>query len=301
MRFKGGNLRTLMVRAGWVLGLIVCLGGGLARADLKSPLIDGEYVVGELGVLRLATTALNGSKERFRLEGKYVSGTKCAFVSSEVLLEGVIDGTVLVATLKTCMEGSGCPTPNDIPLMGVIGEGSVTAYIDLPRGCSAPGLDSQKLTMQATPATLREVAGTYYGQQNFVRAAAVYRRLTETSEGASDFDVHVQLGSSYNGLKRYGDGRAAFRKAMSLPGYGAASAENRAVLLYNLACAEAGLVGSDPEAESSAVAHLKEAIEIGKKAPRLGLRENAAHDADLESLHANPEFQKLVGLKKGTR
>ncbi|MBL8922435.1 MAG: hypothetical protein JNJ54_26525 [Myxococcaceae bacterium] len=289
-----------MARAGWVLGLVVCLGAGLVRADPKSPLIDGDYLVGEMGVLRLSAVAMNGSKERFKVDGKYVSGTRCAFAPTEVLIEGIIDGTVLIATLRTCMEGSGCPTPNDVAILGVISEGVVTAYIDIPRGCSAPGLEAQRLVMEASASSLREAGNNFVKTQNYARAAAVYRRLTELPGGATDVDLLFRLGAAYNGLKRYQEGRAAFRKAMSLQGYGALTSEDKAYLLYNLACAEAGLIATDPEAESAAVGHLKEALELAKK-PRLPLKENAAVDEDLQPLAGNPEFQKLLGIRKGVR
>lgn len=299
--FKGGSLTQLMARAGWVLGLIVCLGAGLARADLKSPLIDGDYTIGEMGVLRLTSIAMNGSKERFKLEGKYVSGTRCAFAPTEVLFEGVIDGTVLIATFRTCMEGSGCPSTNDVAMLGVISEGIITAYIDIPRGCSAPGLEAQRLAIEASAPSLREAGNNFVKAENYARAAAVYRRLTELPGGANDGELHFKLGSAFNGLKRYQDGRAAFRKAMSLPSYGGWTSEDKAYLLYNLACAEAGLIASDPEAESAAVAHLKEALELAKKVPRLTLKENAIADPDLQPLAGNPDFQKLLGIRKGAR
>jgi hypothetical protein len=314
LRFKGGNLAALMVRAGWVLGLVVCLGAGVALADLRSPLIDGEYVAGQMGVLRLDSTPVNGSKERFRVKGEYVSGTRCAFVSPEVLLEGVIDGTVLVATLKTCMEGSGCPTTNGIALLGVIGEGTVTAYIDLPTGCSAPGFDSQKLTLQATPNALKETAKAYLGAKNYVRAAAVYRRLAELSQSETELlVVYLQLGSAYNGIavdtnepqersKRYAEARGAFRKAMALSAFGDQAPAYRVSVLVNLACAEAGLVGAEPDVETAAIGHLKEALDVARKDPELlaEVRAQLATDKELDALRNKPDFQKLIG-KKGPR
>ena len=61
--------------------------------------------------------------------------------------------------------------------------------------------------------------------------------------------------------------------------------EDREVLTYNLACAEARLGESE-----DAFAHLREAIEL-----RPSLADNAREDEDLESLRSDPRFAELVG------
>lgn len=331
MRFKGGNLRELMKRVGSVLGLVVCLGATAAFADvnlavnLASPLVEGDYQVGGLGLLRLSLTPSNGSKDRFKVKGVYVKGERCDFADTEVLLEGYVEGTVLVATLKTCMEGSGCASPSDVPLLGVVSEGTVTAYITVPRGCSAPGLE-QRLVLQASPATLREVAialtamaskrkaeASQAGDRQKVeaeaaaywaRATPLWKRLTEFPEAEVNMsEALYQLGSAYNATRRYAEAKSVFKRTMASSVYEETSNEWKASILYNLACAEAGLVGREASAEADAIAHLKEAIRVGKPTKKgdTNYAAEAAADPELQPLHTNPEFQKLVGLKKGSR
>ena len=59
-------------------------------------------------------------------------------------------------------------------------------------------------------------------------------------------------------------------------------------ILYNAACT-LGLLGKKAEALET----LKKAFAAG-----YGLREWAAKDSDLDCLHDDPEFQKLVGISK---
>lgn len=59
--------------------------------------------------------------------------------------------------------------------------------------------------------------------------------------------------------------------------------------LYNAACTY-GVLGKKAEALET----LKKAFAAG-----YGLRDWAAKDSDLDCLHDNPEFQKLVGLSEG--
>lgn len=323
MRFKGGNLRELMKRVGSVLGLVVCLGATAAFADvnvavnLASPLIEGDYQVGGLGLLRLSLTQANGSKDRFKVKGVYVRGERCDFSDTEVLLEGSLEGTALVATLKTCMEGPGCASLAEVPLLGVVGEGTVTAYITVPKGCTAPGIE-QRLVFQATPPTLQEVAKalSLMGAKRkaeaaeadalayWTRATPLWKRISEVSTSEEgNLGALYQLGSAYAETKRYTEARNTFKRAMALGTYEAQANEWKALLLYNLACAEAGLVGKEASAEGDALAHLKEAIRLGKpmKKGDTNFAAEAAADPWFQPLHTNPEFQKLVGLKKGSR
>jgi len=61
--------------------------------------------------------------------------------------------------------------------------------------------------------------------------------------------------------------------------------DDRDVLTYNLACAEARLGESE-----EAIEHLRHAIEL-----RPSLADNAREDDDLESLRSDPRFAELVG------
>jgi tetratricopeptide (TPR) repeat protein len=63
--------------------------------------------------------------------------------------------------------------------------------------------------------------------------------------------------------------------------------ENRAALLYNLACAEARLGEIEP-----ALGHLEEALAV-----RSSLSDLARDDSDLDALRGEPRFDQLVGTR----
>jgi predicted Zn-dependent protease len=79
--------------------------------------------------------------------------------------------------------------------------------------------------------------------------------------------------------------RGAFGEAKEMVADALTRFEERDVLTYNLACAEARLGESE-----DAIAHLRETIE-----GRPGLADNAREDEDLVSLRSDPRFAKLVG------
>lgn len=288
-----------MTRVGVVFAGLVCLASAGVRADPNSPVIDGDYQVGTFGVLRLTSTA--AMNDRFVVKGTYVSGNKCGFAPSELLLEGTTDGSVLIAAFTTCIEGSGCQSPAKLPVMAVISEGSLTGYISLPRGCEAVGLE-QRVTMQIAPSALRAAAKNFMeaSPPNFERAASVLRRLSDLPEGRNDLEVLLQLGSALNGSKHYAEGRKVFERALVLPSFQSANAETRTMILYNLACSESGLSEKEPGLATQALEHLKLAVNTAR-GTRIILKDYAAEDGDLAPIRANPEFQKLFGLKKGPR
>lgn len=294
-----------MKRVGAVLAGLVCLASADARADLNSPLIDGDYQVGSFGVLRLTSTAAASAQnkiERFAVRGTYVRGDKCGFAPSEVLVEGVTEGTVLIATFTTCVEGSGCQSPSKLSLMAVMSEGLLAGYISLPKGCEAKGLE-QRVTMELAPRTLREAALSFMQATppNFGRAAAAWKRLSELPEYRDDVDVLLQLGSTLNGMKDYQEGKRVFERALRHPAFAGSSGETRTMVLYNLACSESGLSEKDPTQASLALDHLKQAVETGR-ANRLNVAKYATEDGDLAPIRSMPEFQKLFGLgRKGPR
>lgn len=112
MRFKGGNLPTLMERVGRVSFLVVCLTTSVVAAATPSvpvpALLSGPYQVGELGIFNLKVT-------RNEVKGVYVSGARCDFKADDPLLEGTLEGSVFVGKLTTCLEGTGYSTRASSP------------------------------------------------------------------------------------------------------------------------------------------------------------------------------------------
>lgn len=281
-----------MRRAGGLLLSCLCI-GSVASAAQPPLLVSGQYRVGELGVLNLAVS----TGPRVTVKGLYVSGTRCAFTDTDQLLEGELEGTSLVGKLTTCMEGPGCQSPGVIPFVGVINEGVVTAYLSLPTGCTAPGLDVRLLRISPTIETLKGAAAAAYERKDWPSVQLYFRRATETPEGRDDPRLLELLGSAYNGGKQYAEGRQVLQRALSLAP-GRLSNEDKATLLYNLACSEANLGGRDAAAPGRAIELLRQALQTGKRGQ---FSNELAADPDLDPLRELPEFQRVTGLKKANR
>lgn len=294
MRFKGGNLPTLMERVGRVSFLVVCLTASVVAAAPPAvpvpALLSGPYQVGELGIFNLKVT-------RNEVKGVYVSGARCDFKADEPLLEGTLEGSVFVGKLTTCLEGAGCGTTGVIPFLGVVSDISITSYLTIPDSCSAPGLEN-RLTIQIDFAYLKKLADEAWRLRKWDAALPLLRRMVQLPPAASDPKVFNQLGVAYNQSKAFPEGRQVFETALELANRNGAPAELKSDILYNLACAEAGVANRDPGIQGRAIEHLRQAIQLN---PSALLREGLATDADLDPLRGLPEFQKLAGTRKGPR
>lgn len=291
MRFKGGNLPTLMERVGRVSFLVVCLTTSVVSAATPAPmLLSGPYQVGELGVFSLKVT-------RTEVKGFYSSGARCDFAPAEQLLEGTLEGSVLVGKLTTCLEGSGCGTTGVIPFLGVVSDTSITAYLTIPSGCSAPGLDN-RLTIQIDYAWLKKNGEDAMLTGKWEVALTYLRRAVQLQVGGADPKMLNLLGAAYNGSKAFADGRQTFEAALELANKKGAPADLKAEILYNLACSEAGMANRDPVLQGRAIEHLRQALQLS---PSAQVREGLASDGELDPLRGLPEFQKLAGTRKGPR
>ncbi|MDP3502810.1 MAG: hypothetical protein Q8S33_20925 [Myxococcales bacterium] len=291
MRFKGGNLPTLMERAGRVFFLVVCLTASVVFSATPAPmLLSGPYQVGGLGLFTLKVT-------RSEVKGVYLSGSRCDFKVDEPLLEGSLEGSVFVGKLTTCFTGSGCGSTGVIPFLGVVSDTSITGYLTIPAACSAPGLEN-RLTIQLDFAWLKKLADEAWRARKWDAALPLLRRMVQLPSASSDPKVFNQLGVVYNQSKAFAEGRQVFEAALELANRNGAPAELKSDILYNLACAEAGVANRDPVIQARAIEHLRQAIQLS---PSALLREGLANDADLDPLRGLPEFQKLAGTRKGPR
>lgn len=294
MRFKGGNLPTLMEHAGRVFFLVVCFTTSVVAAATPSVpvpvLLSGPYQVGGLGIFNLKVT-------RNEVKGVYVSGARCDFKADDSLLEGTLEGSVFIGKLTTCLEGTGCGTTGVIPFLGVVSETSITSYLTIPDSCSAPGLGT-RLTIQIDFAWLKKLADEAWRARKWEAALPLLRRMVQLPPASSDPNVFNQLGVAYNQSKAFVEGRQAFEAALVLVTRNGAPAELKSDIFYNLACAEAAVANKDPGMQGKAIEHLRQAIQLS---PSAVLREGLATDADLDPLRGLPEFQKLLGSRKGPR
>jgi tetratricopeptide (TPR) repeat protein len=130
------------------------------------------------------------------------------------------------------------------------------------------------------------------GTAVFVRDPASKRKAVATAAGTTLISVGGRAHAAYaprawevNAEVFAMFDREAFGEAKEMVEDALTRFEERDVLTYNLACAEARLGETD-----DAIAHLREAIE-----GRPGLADNARADEDLESLRSDPRFAELIG------
>jgi len=254
---------------------------------------EGDYVVGELGTIEITT-------DRNEARGSLRKAGRCAFEVGETLVDAAISGTVLVGTFATCVEGQGCQTPTSLPFMGVFSEGSITGFVTLDRGCTAPGLElksekpqTYKIKMQQTFESLERSAKKALAKKDFVSALPLLSGAVKRPEAQSNAQLHHLYGATLNAVESYAEGKRAIKVALELAKRGKnVKDEDRAVMLFNLACAEANL-----HEEDLAIEHLNEALQVNRAAVWADL----SSDPELEPLRTHPEFQKLLGGKKGPR
>ncbi|MCU0702238.1 MAG: hypothetical protein MUC96_37550, partial [Myxococcaceae bacterium] len=215
----------------------------------------------------------------------------------EVIVEGTLEGSVLVGVLKTCAEPPSCGQLVRIPFMGVFSAGAFTAFIEPPPGCSTPGVQSP-LTFVPTNATRLLTGTAYVKRDDLDNAIAILRpaaaRPDGTLEANGEFGVLYTLGVALSKKREYAEARSIFLRATT----GQASLEERADVYFNLACAEAALITRVPAYEAQALEHLKEALKLGKPGQ---FRADFGSD-ELAPLRGNPDFRRLSELaKKGLK
>jgi len=278
-----------MSSAGRTVAWWVALVALEASAAPSASIMRGEYVVGELGVLELS---VSGNEVR----GVFRRGNRCAFGDGETLLEGVVDGTVLVGKLTTCVEGASCASPKDVPFMGFFFDGTITANVEIERGCSATGITDGKpqvLTVQQTFASMWENAKHAVEAKDLETALPLLRGALRRPEGKENPQLLHDYGTVLNGLKEFERGRTALESALKFTKGKGPRDDERAVLLYNLACAEA-----NSHEEAKAIEHLKEAVNAAKPG---ALKDEIQADGDLDPLRELPDFIRAFGTKKAPK
>ena len=126
----------------------------------------------------------------------------------------------------------------------------------------------------------------------FVRDPASRRQAVATEDGTTLISAGGKANEAYaprswevNAEVFAMFDRGAFGEAKEMVSDALTRFDDRDVLTYNLACAEARLGESE-----EAIGHLRHAIEL-----RPSLADNAREDDDLESLRSDPRFAELVG------
>lgn len=263
----------------------------------QEALLPGPYLAGELGAVELRA-------EEGRVLGVHQGGGACSFQQGERILEGQLEGNVLVGTVTLCQSGSGCGQQS-YPLLAFLDPASRTlvADIKLTPSCSSPALQGSRLWLTPAPEQERRVdppiaeaaslvakqkLGPKRSEELVQKAVRQGNRLLELGdpEGAA---VQFELGLSYDEESwpaQLGLGRAAIElgqiekaiwaleRARELAR--ASGKANHSSIYYYLACAHSRI----PD-RKSALSHLRRAVKLGYLLPR-------AQEVD-------PRLAKIVG------
>ncbi|QRK07680.1 tetratricopeptide repeat protein [Archangium violaceum] len=252
------------------LAAFVAAAPGAASAESVP---QGSYQASVLGRVELST-------EKDRLVAFTTGGGPCDFAPRSRVLEGVLQGNVLVGQLTLCLEGTSCPTMDTLPILALFSpeDRTLTAYVRPRAGCQAPVLGKGGL-MVLQPVTEAPPASSVRG------GGAAMSRLRSEKRNPEAAKAALERGNRLLGEKNWGGSAAEFERSLSYDdrnwvaffGLGTAwlmrgqasdaiEALNRAWALnprdarihYNLACAYSRI--SD---KKQALSHLGMAVKLG--------------------------------------
>lgn len=252
---------------------------------------------GELGKVELTV-------DDDRVTGLYLFGGGCPFEAGRRVIDGQLEGDVLVGQLTLCQLGPSCEE-RVYPFLAIYDEtrGSFTTDIALEPGCASPGMKSRvgapsRLTLSEVPedkarryrASVRrnprkmqrlakqmiDTAHQRLRNSQFALAAAAYE--VGLSYDQTDWAGYMGLGLAQHHL-------GASQKALEALERSAALKPDYADTWFNLACVHARLQNRTKTLEL-----LKKAVDLGFDVP-----EQMIADQDVyRLLGEDPGFQQLV-------
>jgi Tetratricopeptide repeat len=280
----------------------LCVTTGAAASGAK---LEGAYY-GQLGHVRFSTDA------RGHVEGRYGLGGPCAFDAGRPVVDGSLEGNVLVGSVTLCQTGPACEE-RTYPFLGFVtaDDGSVVADVKLDPGCDSPGLQRKRLVLEVarpengqsalgpdgkvTLAALKHKAPNRKAQQkqcdaDFQRAVGLMPK-NDFAGAVHYFEQALACGDQvvlYQGIGVAQLNRdvpdaamAALEKARDLA---VKTKQEDPQIHYNLACAYVRLGD-----KAAAIKSLQRAVALGFADPTL-----LATDRDLATLREEPEFKKVV-------
>ncbi len=304
-RLQGFSLARILPRLRVGLAALSILLPLFAGAAEGAGWAGGLYRSAELGLLDVRM-------EGGRVSGKYQGEGACPdFQVDQQIVEGQLEGNVLVGTVMLCQTGPAC-RQRAYPFLAFLNaaDAALTADVRLDAGCASPGLKGSRLVLAVAPADSRgpdkEVAGpaaqVARAKGNAKRNAELARtavvagaRLTDSGDyagAAQQFEAAISYDErnwiAYEGLgtaeaKRGNVTKAidAFERARDLAHD---ARQENADIFYNLAC-----VVSRRGDKKEALGYLRQALRLG-----FALPDQMNADPDLNSLRDDPEFKKLV-------
>jgi tetratricopeptide (TPR) repeat protein len=108
----------------------------------------GSYQTDVWGRVELSTSEQN------RVLGLLAKGQPCGLAPGERVLEGDLQGQVLVGQYTVCLKGSSCPQKKaSLPVLALHDprDGTVTTYVRPQAGCEVPGTQDGRVVLYALP------------------------------------------------------------------------------------------------------------------------------------------------------
>ncbi|OJH38124.1 tetratricopeptide repeat protein [Cystobacter ferrugineus] len=142
--------------------------------------LQGSYQADIWGTVALSTEG----KER--LVGQATQGNPCGFEPGVRVLEGTLQGRVFVGEFNVCLQGTGCPKTESLPVLGFHSpeEGSLTAFIRIQKGCSSPVLGEEGLVVLRSPEAVRLLGEANAAMRASLSSGRVTRRNPEAAKAA---------------------------------------------------------------------------------------------------------------------
>lgn len=296
-----GMKETLRTTGLWALAAL-CVTGSAAAGP---PRLQGAYF-GQLGHVQLTTDA------RGHVTGRYGLGGPCAFDAGRPVVDGALEGNVLVGSVTLCQTGPACEE-RTYPFLGFVGDddGAVVADVKLDPGCDSPGLQRRRLTLEVArpengqsalgpdgrvllaPAKKRPANKKALGKQceaDTQRAIGLMQK-NDYAGAVFYFEQAMTCGEAallYQGIGVAQLNRdvpdAAMEALVKAKDLAAKTGQDDPQIHYNLACAYVRLGD-----KAAAIKSLQRAVALGFADPT-----TLATDRDLATLRDEPEFKKVV-------
>ncbi|MGQ0506125.1 MAG: TPR end-of-group domain-containing protein [Myxococcaceae bacterium] len=263
-----------------------------ALAASATPTISGQYR-GELGALLFQT-------EGDRVSAFYEAGGACELEAGRRIIEGQLEGNVVVGTVTLCQVGSECKE-RSLPFAAFynLNDKTLSGQVKLPAGCSSPALRNGRLLLTSTtekpPAQVRRKLNLKRNAELARQALASGHRLLEGhryEEAAQQFEVGLSY-DDRNWLAYLGLGVSEMRRGNVHKAMGALERsrdlarvlkQDDASIYYNIACGHSRLGNKE-----AALSSLAMAVKRG-----FALPEAMTADPDLKPLAEDGEFTRLV-------
>ena len=159
----------------WITVVSAALTTATPSASPQEPAPQGSYQTDVLGVVDLGP-------ERDRVVGVAVEGGVCPFAPRQRILEGELQGHLLVGQLTLCLlPADSCAEKQvDVPILAVINpeDRSLAAFVRPPKGCQLPVLGEGGMVV------LQQTSRLEASQRPTAAAAALTRPSQRTVEGA---------------------------------------------------------------------------------------------------------------------